>query len=279
MGKILIVVAAVVILTACGAVAYVALNHAGPATIKPDDTATPVATEPPVVPDSSVQAAAPAEPAALPPVVATAPDPVSTTSAAAAEKAPLTREQLAARVNNLSPDDYAKLEKAARERNRAKRMDGYKYALPSDRLLGSKKLNLTPDQEQQIKAIKDAMRPQMDQALGGVRAQYAQWETRGQALWNSVTLEGQSDPAFQAQIQAESDKYNEISKLQTAITTPLDQQYVNQVLQVLSPDQQQTFDAAAAAEAQALEQQKQRWNAAQGTGPGMGHTFSLNGKN
>ena len=59
MGKILIVVAVVVILTACGAVAYVALHQAAPAAPEPATAAA--ATEPLVAPDSAVPAAAPAD--------------------------------------------------------------------------------------------------------------------------------------------------------------------------------------------------------------------------
>jgi len=265
MSRILILLAALVVLTACGALAYVVLHQPG-STPAPDATAA--ATEPLPAPAPAPSA----EPAAPPPAVTAAPEPYLTPCVAETAKAPLTRDQLAALVDKLSPDDFAKLDKAANKRDYARRMDDFKYALPSDRFLSSKKLHLTPDQEQKIRAIKDAMKPQMDQALAPVRAQFAQWDTRGQALWKSVTIEGQSDPAFQAQVKAESDNYNEITKLQAAITAPLDQQFMNQVRPLLSPDQQQAYDASAAAAAE-LQKSGGKWHTVPG---GSGNTFQLN---
>jgi hypothetical protein len=183
--------------------------------------------------------------------------------------APTADVDLAAVVDGLTPEQQDRLYGVVRKREHARRADETRYYLPGDTHLRMADLKLTETQQQEIAAIKNSLKPRMDAALAGVRAQMEDWGKRQQDLWNGAKkLEDQRQPQFQEQIKTMSQEYNELSKQMQQIQEPFDETYMKQVRGVLSAEQIATLDEAIAQQKKQAEEFRQRWGTVGAGGAG-----------
>jgi len=237
MSKIMIVVAVVVVLVAGGVVLWAVL-HQGPPTAPP-----PVATadnEPSSAPAAAALSHRPAV-AALPirPPVSALP-PASSVSVSAKQA------DLTAQITDLSLmlAQEAALLAAARSSDHARRVKEARYNLPTDRFLRSAGLKLSDVQQRQLQAIKDALKPQQDAALGDTWTRIDDLNQQKAALYRGATPEVQQNPDFQAQANLIDDQLAFANDQASKITSQLDQGYQTQVLAILTPEQQNSFHQA-----------------------------------
>ena len=271
MSRLLLVIAGAAVSVAIAATAYVVVKqnsrweNAPPAVSVDARDGQEAGSQAHAVPLPTSQAEAPAKPVDLAEPEASGGQPAEV-DPSADTAAMTTGVDLEALVNNLTPEQEKKLYGIVRKRDRGRRTVEAKYWLPSDRYLRSANLKLSEEQQKQIEAIKNGLKPSMDLALAGLRAQLDDWGRRQRELWgNAKTMEGQRQPEFMEQVQTMSREYAETREQMNQIQEPFDQEYMAQVHEVLTPEQMATLEDSIA------EQKKRQgqWNT-QWTGGGFG---------
>jgi len=237
MSKVMIIIAALVVLIA-GAVSLWTILHQSPPAAPVAATAdneTSSTTAAPAPSHRPAVAALPIRPSvsALPPVSAAA---VSAQPAALADQ-----------IATLTLKQEAALLAAARSSDHARRMNESRHLMPTDRYLRSAGLVLSDYQQRQLQAIKDALKPQQDAALSNIWSQIDELGKQHFALVNGATADQRRDPAFLAQVKQFADQLHGFQGQENAITNQLDQGYQAQVLAILTPEQQNSFHQAVGA--------------------------------
>ena len=237
MPRFLVIIAVVAVSLAVGAVIAVAVVKMGgePAQPPAETPRATVAAEPadeepsvpipavtrrPKAPKPAVDATQPAEP-----------------GDAAALEAPADDERVARfrdMVANMSSDDRQLLMREIMRQRGREMAERRKYDLPSDRRLRrlertrDDNLRLTDAQREQIDAIRDTYKPQLDAQLQDIWAQQAELREDAMALMS----EGKRDEA-----RALFEQMNELNQQADQLKAPLDEQYKAALASILTPEQ------------------------------------------